>query len=137
VLYENKKVSTVAMTTNGSVKFNDDFVEQLKQFQKIWLCVSVDGILEHGEYVRHGSQWPTVHNTIVKLSKLENCNFQLSTVLQFYSSLTFPRIVDYAIANDLDINLLFCDTPDFLSIHSMLPGHHAKFLQFIIPTFII
>lgn len=128
---ENKKRCAVAISTNGSVEFDDDFVDQLKQFQQIWLCVSVDGILEHGEYVRHGSQWPTVHNTIVKLSKLENCNFQLSTVLQFYSSLTFPRIVDYAIANDLDINLLFCDTPDFLSIHSMLPGHHAKFLQFI------
>ena len=128
---ENKKVSTVAMTTNGSVKFNDDFVEQLKQFQKIWLCVSVDGILEHGEYVRYGSHWPTVHNTIVKLSKLDNCIFRLSTVLQFYSSLTFPRIVDYAIINDLDVEILFCYTPNFLSINSMLPGHHAKFLQFI------
>jgi sulfatase maturation enzyme AslB (radical SAM superfamily) len=128
---QNKQVSTVAMTTNGSVELNDDFVDQLKQFQKIWLCVSVDGILEHGEYVRYGSHWPTVHNTIVKLSKLDNCIFRLSTVLQFYSSLTFPRIVDYAIVNSLDVEILFCYTPNFLSIHSMLPGHHAKFLQFI------
>lgn len=128
---DNKKLSTVALTTNGSVEFNNDFVDQLKQFQKIWLCVSVDGILEHGEYVRYGSHWPTVHNTISKLRKLNNCTFRLSTVLQFYSSLTFPRIVDYAIDSDLDVEVLFCYTPNFLSIHSMLPKHHAQFLQFI------
>ena len=128
---EDKKNAVISLTTNGSVKVDDDFIDQLKQFQRIWLCVSVDGIEEHGEYVRYGSQWATTHNTISKLSKLNNCNFRLSTVLQFYSSLTFPRIADYALENKLDVELLFCHTPDFLSIHSMLPKNHATFLQFI------
>jgi len=130
-LVEDKKNTVISITTNGSVGFDDDFVDHLTQFQRIWLCVSVDGIKEHGEYVRHGSHWPTVHNTITKLSKLSNCTFRLSTVLQFYSSWTFPRIADYALENKLDIELLFCHTPNFFSIHSMLPKNHATFLQFI------
>ena len=40
---EDKKNSVIAITTNGSVEFDDDFVEQLSQFQRIWLNVSVDG----------------------------------------------------------------------------------------------
>ena len=130
-LVEDKKNTVLSITTNGSVKFDDDFVDQLTQFQRIWLCVSVDGIEEHGEYVRYGSHWPTTHNTISKLSKLSNCTFRLSTVLQFYSALTFPRIADYAIDNNLDMEILFCYTPNFLSIHSILPRHHEMFLQFI------
>lgn len=128
---EDKKNSIISITTNGSVEFDDDFVDQLAQFQHIWLFVSVDGIEEHGEYVRYGSHWPMTHSTITKLSKLTNCTFRLSTVLQFYSALTFPRIADYAIDNNLGIEILFCYTPEFLSIHSMLPRHHATFLQFV------
>ena len=130
-LVEDKRNTIISITTNGSVEFDDDFVDQLSQFQRAWLCVSVDGIEEHSEYVRYGSHWPTVHNTISKLSKLANCTFRINTVLQFYSALTFPRIADYAIDNNLDMEILFCYTPDFLSIHSMLPRHHEKFLQFV------
>ena len=128
---KDKKNSIIGITTNGSVEFDDDFVDQLGQFQRIWLCVSVDGIQEHGEYVRHGSHWPTVHNTISKLSKLDNCTFRISTVLQFYSALTFPRIADYALDHDLDVEVLFCYSPNFLSIHSMLPRHHETLLKLI------
>ena len=128
---KDKKSTVIGITTNGSVEFDDDFIEQLAQFQRIWLFVSVDGIDEHGEYIRYGSHWPTVHNTITKVSKLDNCNFRLSTVLQFYSSLTFPGIAEYALDNDLDIEILFCYLPNFLSVHSMLPKHHERFLQFI------
>jgi radical SAM protein with 4Fe4S-binding SPASM domain len=128
---EDKKNSVIAITTNGSVEFDNDFVDQLQQFQRIWLNVSVDGILEHGEYIRHGSHWPTVHNTIAKISKLPNCTFKISTVLQFYSSLTFPHIANYAIDHGLDMEIHFCHEPDFLSIHAMLPEHHAQFQQFI------
>lgn len=128
---EDKKNSIVNIHTNGSVEFDYDFVAQLTQFQHIWLFVSVDGIEEHGEYVRYGSQWSMVDSTISKLSKLSNCTFRICTVLQFYSALTFPRIADYVIDRNLDMDIRFCYEPNFLSIHSMLPKHHGEFLQFI------
>ena len=128
---EDKNNSVIAITTNGSVEFDDDFVKQLSQFQRIWLNVSVDGISEHGEYIRYGSQWPKTLDTITKLSKLANCTFKISTVLQFYSSLTFPDIANYAIVYGLDVEIHFCHEPTFLSIHAMLPQHHAELLRFI------
>jgi organic radical activating enzyme len=128
---EDKPSTVISITTNGSVEFDDDFVDQLSQFQQSWLFVSVDGIEEHAEYIRYGSHWPAVHANISKLSKLDNCTFKISTVLQFYSSLTFPRIVDYALENDLYVEILFCYSPSFLNINSMLPMHHERFLKFI------
>lgn len=124
---KDKANTVISITTNGSVEFDDDFVEQLEQFEHCWLFVSVDGIEDHAEYIRYGSNWRTTANTILKLSQLKNTTFKLSTVLQFYSSLTFPRIADYALKHDLDIELLFCYSPKFLGIDSMLPSHYQKF----------
>ena len=128
---KDKKNCILSITTNGSVELDDNFVEQLKQFERIWMCVSVDGIGEHGEYVRYGSSWPIVHNTISRLSKLKNCNFSLSTVLQFYSSLTLPLVIDYAIEHNLDIQIQNCTQPNFLNINSMLPNNFAIFSDYI------
>jgi len=127
----NKQNSVIALTTNGSVELDDDFIDQLRLFERIWLCVSVDGIAEHGEYIRYGSEWPTVHSTICKLSKLENCTFTISTVLQFYSSLTFPQIADYAIEHNLNVEINFCKQPAFLNINSILPENFYNFSQYI------
>jgi radical SAM protein with 4Fe4S-binding SPASM domain len=128
---QDKKNCILSITTNGSVELDDDFVEQLEQFERIWMFVSVDGVGEHGEYVRYGSSWPTVDKTISRLSKLKNCNFSLATVLQFYSSLTFPSVVDYAIEHNLDIQIQNCTRPNFLNINSMLPTNFAIFSDYI------
>lgn len=129
---ENKQQCVISINTNGSVPLTDEFVNLLSEFQRIWLNVSVDGILGHGEYVRYGSDWPTVHACIQRGSQLANCTFRLVTVLQFYSSLTLPYIVDYAIKHDLDVEVLNCRHPSFLRISAMLPHHHARLLGQII-----
>lgn len=128
---KDKPNCILSITTNGSVELDDDFVEQLKQFQRIWMCVSVDGIGAHGEYVRYGSSWSKVNKTIARLSKLQNCNFSLSTVLQFYSSLTFPPVVEYAIEHNLDVHIQNCTQPGFLNINSMLPENFARFSKYV------
>jgi uncharacterized Fe-S cluster-containing radical SAM superfamily protein len=131
---QNKSQSVIAITTNGSVEFTDEFLQTLSEFQRIWLNVSVDGISTHGEYVRHGSSWTKTHDTICKVSRLANCTFRISTVLQFYSSLTLPHIVDYAIQNELDMEILICQHPEFLHINAMLPSHHQSLLDCIEKT---
>lgn len=128
---KEKKNTLLYITTNGSVELDDEFVDSLKEFQSCAVHVSVDGIEQHGEYVRYGSHWPTTHQTITKLSKLSNCTFRINTVFQFYSALTFAPIVEYALKNNLDVELLLCHFPKFLSINSMLPRHHAELTQFV------
>ena len=45
--------------------------------------------------------------------------------------MTFAPIVEYALKNNLDVELLLCHFPKFLSINSMLPRHHAELTQFV------
>ena len=129
---QDKQKCVINIVTNGSVDIDDDFLNDLKQFDEIWLSVSVDGIDDQGEYVRYGSNWPIIDKNIKKLSKLDNCTFRLNTVLQFFSSLTFPAIADYALANHLIVDVLFCYQPKFYSIHAMQPQHQRKFYNFIV-----
>ena len=126
---------TIAMTTNGSVDITDELIEELQKFKWIWLCVSVDGIEADAEYVRYGSKWSQVNATIKKLSHLTNCTFRLSTVLQFSSAVTLPDIVDYAIANNIDIEILNCYSPKYLSINALVPDKMKSFQEWAIETY--
>jgi len=126
---EHKHLGVISITTNGSVPFDQDFIDELEKFQHIWISVSVDGVHHHGEYIRYGSSWSQTDQTIKQIQKLDNCTFKLNTVLHFYSTATFPGIADYALTNNLDLDILMCYHPDFLHINAMLPVHHARLLQ--------
>jgi radical SAM protein with 4Fe4S-binding SPASM domain len=115
----NKSECTIALTTNGSVDFEDDFLETLSKFKKIWIFVSVDGIGATGEWVRHGSDWNQVDSVIQKVSQLENCVFRLSTVLQVFSPVTFPDIFYYAKQHHYDIEIVQCIYPKHLGINAI------------------
>lgn len=127
----NKSEVILSITTNGSISLADSFIKKLQEFKHIWMCVSVDGIGEVGEYIRYGSTWDTVNSTIQQLSKLSNCTFRISTVLQFFSSLTMPGIVDYANRYNFKIELLkYIGDRPFLSINAISPEVMRKFKQY-------
>lgn len=128
---ENKSECCIAITTNGSQPIDDVFLESLKEFKRIWFFVSVDGIGEIGEYVRYGSDWQQVENTISKVSVLDNCTFRLSITLQFASAVSFPAIFEYAKLHGHDIEVLNCYKPNYLSINAIPPTHADAFVQWI------
>jgi MoaA/NifB/PqqE/SkfB family radical SAM enzyme len=128
---ENKSECSIAITTNGSVDLDDVFLESLAEFKKIWFFVSVDGIGEIGEYIRYGSDWQQVENTIKKISALDNCVFRLSTTLQFSSAISFPAIFDYAQVHGYDIEVLNCYKPTYLSLNAISPDHAKIFIKWI------
>lgn len=117
----NKEESVIALTTNGSVEIDDDFLKELSKFKSLWFFVSVDGIGELGEYIRYGSHWPQVDSTVKKVSQLKNCTFRLSVVLQFSSPVTFPGIFEYAKNNGYDMELIRCRTPHYVTIDAVPP----------------
>lgn len=124
---ENKQNATLMLNTNGSVEMTPAFVEEIAKFEKNWIFVSVDGIGDEGEYVRHGSTWNKVENNIHKFSQIKNNTFKLCVVLQFFSPLTFPNIFDFAKKHNYDVELLYCSSPNYLSINAILPDHMEKF----------
>ena len=128
---ENKSECTIAITTNGSQDIDDAFLQSLSQFKRIWFFVSVDGIGEIGEYIRYGSDWCQVENTIKKISALDNCAFRFSTVLQFASAVSFADIFEYTKQHGYDIELLNCNNPNYLSINAIPPKHADAFVDWI------
>lgn len=127
MLIPNKQECVIALTTNGSIDIDDEFLDQLKEFKKIWFFVSVDGVDEMAEYVRHGSRWPRVLANMEKVSSLKNCVFRMSTVLQFFSTDTFPDIFHLSVERGYEIELLACHNPDFLTINAILPDRMEHF----------
>lgn len=125
----NKEESVIALTTNGSVEIKDEFIQELAKFKTIWFFVSVDGIGELGEYIRHGSKWSQVDATIQKVSQLKNCIFRLSVVLQFSSPATFPGIFEYAQNNGYDVELIRAHSPKYITIDAVLPDQMMLFNQ--------
>lgn len=119
------------ITSNGSVNFDDEFLQYLQQFKSCAIQISVDGIGEHGEYIRYGSSWATTQRTIDRVRNLPNCVFRINTVFQVFSAVTFEPIAEYALNNNFDVELLMCYSPKFLGINSMLPQHHVHLMQYL------
>jgi hypothetical protein len=128
---ENKSECTLAITTNGSIDLDDSLLKSLKDFKRIWLFVSVDGIGEIGEYIRYGSSWTQVEKVIKQASNLSNCTFRFSTVLQFSSAVTFPAIFEYAMLHGHDIEILNCQHPKYLSINAIPTDTAQNFVAWV------
>jgi MoaA/NifB/PqqE/SkfB family radical SAM enzyme len=129
---QNKSECVIALTTNGSVDFEDDFLQLLSEFKKLWIFVSVDGVGSAGEWVRQGSDWPQVESVLKKISTLQNCTFRLSTVLQVFSPVTFPDIFYYSKQHKYNIEILQCVMHDYLGINAIPPVRAKSFHQWVL-----
>lgn len=45
--------------TNCTI-WNQKYIDILKQFKKIWIDLSIDGLYKHYDYIRHGETWDVV-----------------------------------------------------------------------------
>jgi MoaA/NifB/PqqE/SkfB family radical SAM enzyme len=114
--------------TNASV-IKDDVFELLSKFKSIQLNVSLDGTGEHAEYVRYGCSWSDVDLNIKKLKTLKNLeSFSINHVFQCTSYKTFLPVLDYCIEQNLHLVLIRLTHPTHLTINSLPPKLHQKFL---------
>lgn len=72
----------ISLTTNGSIQLNQKQQTILKQFKNLNICLSIDGIENRFEYIRHPLKW-----TIL----LEN--------IDFFKSINIDLFVSYTISN--------------------------------------
>jgi sulfatase maturation enzyme AslB (radical SAM superfamily) len=63
----------------NATQFNPSHIELLKQFKKVLISLSIDGIGKRFEYQRHPAKWSLIENNITKfLSLLTNKNIHVS-----------------------------------------------------------
>jgi len=117
---------TVSLTTNAT-KFDQSLLTTLKKFKEIWITASLEGIEHHNDQIRYLSDWNQVQSTVKELSKLSNCYFSISHVLQCFSVQTLIPLLKWAEGIEVRVALIMLTTPRYLSLSGVNTDLISKF----------
>lgn len=109
------------ITTNATVVKPEVF-ELLNSARTTAITVSLEGIGDHNNYLRHGSSWKDIDsniNQLVKLTSNRLIPITINHVLQHTSIHTLPKVIEYAIVNQHEININKLNFPPWLSINGV------------------
>ena len=84
------------ITTNGSY-LNSRWIESFKKFKKVKISVSLEGIGEHNNYLRYGSDWNVIENNIRNLMLIDTVAVSVTTVIQHSSAYSFIDLLKFYI----------------------------------------
>lgn len=116
-LVKNKKSKDILLhiTTNGTI-CNDKIINLLKDFKKVRLMISIEGVEKCNEYIRFPSKWNEIKNNINEFKKLDNVYIYVNTVVQNLNILYLDELISYCYENNLFINLCKLETPIYLDM---------------------
>lgn len=115
-------MQTVHINTNGTI-WRNEFVELFKNFKKVNLDISVDGIKEKFEYLRYPAQWHHVLENVLKYKDLSqtcpNIEISITVTLSIYNILDLKEIQDFF--EDYQINCSFnlLHNPEYMNIRCL------------------
>jgi sulfatase maturation enzyme AslB (radical SAM superfamily) len=95
-----------------------DLISIWKEFKHVNIKVSMDGIGDVYNYIRHGGDWDDVHNNMIKLNDEDNIDLAIGITVQAHNIFQMPEF--YTFWKDSDIRLTFITanilhTPSYLS----------------------
>jgi sulfatase maturation enzyme AslB (radical SAM superfamily) len=135
------RVIKVSMNTNLT-KFNERIYTALSRFRLVQIHASMEGVAEHNDYVRYGSQWHQLEETISRLKTMSNVNILPVHVLQHTSIFALPRLKAYCQSQGLQLKcgeVYHNSGHGVLTIDSVSPADVAGFQQYLAqnpdPTF--
>jgi sulfatase maturation enzyme AslB (radical SAM superfamily) len=110
----------ILITTNASV-INKSIIDLISQFNSVHWTISLDGIENSAEYIRHGTTWNQVNQNIHTILATKQ-SVAFNTVLSTYSVLDLTKLVKYFVAlkdqyNNQPVEIWFalCENPEFLN----------------------
>ena len=114
--------------TTNLTNFNNNTVELLKQFKKVSLIVSLDGVDAHAEYIRFGCSWRDIVKNI-EIIKSNNLNFIVSHTAQHISLYSFIDLIKFCDTQNCWLNIDMLTRPYELSLNSATDEEKNKFLN--------
>lgn len=126
---------SLGITTSLYVK-NKHILDKIKSLYQINLYVSLEGIGEHNDYVRSGSDWTVIEENINYI-KSSNVLVHIQHVLQHTSIFAIPNLIKFAEQNKINIsfhevNYNSYPAPGVLTINSVHPADVDIFKQWLI-----
>ena len=83
--------------TNG-ILISDDIINVWKQFKKVKVGVSLDGIEARGEYIRYPLDWKTVEDNLVKLDNTpDNIQINIACAVQILNIKHIPDFIKWKV----------------------------------------
>lgn len=131
VATNSAKNQTIHINTNGTI-WRDEFFETFTNFKQVFLDISVDGIQEQFEYMRHPANWQQVLDNIIKYKKLSrihsNIQVAITVTVSVYNIWYLNDIVKYF--NDLEIEcgINILHNPENMNIR-ILPDNVKKLVE--------
>ena len=120
----------MTLTTNAT-SLTDEVYDLLARFKELSVTVSLEGIGAHNDYLRYGSDWPTVRDNIFRLQQLKNLSFGMvgvNHVLQHTSRLALLPLLEFCDTHNIMLRVGNLRDADHLNVNSMTLEQHQQFL---------
>lgn len=111
----DKKQTTVAVTTNGTV-LDKTLYEGLTKLDRIEFSISIEAIGSANDIIRYGSDWNIIKKNILKLKKLSNIDIQINHVLQITSVFYLKDVLKFSEDNGFHCSIIPLTEPNYLSL---------------------
>ena len=118
VLKQINKDCVVQLTTNGTL-FNKKLYNELSKFKKTWFVLSIDGIGDTYNYIRHPGDWDTVNSNVTKFKDYVK-EIHVETATTIFNILDVTNIWEWAHKNNLDmLHPNWVSEPHWLSVYAI------------------
>lgn len=103
----------------------DEFLDLLKQFSRVKINASIDGVGKMNEYIRYPSNWNVIDRNFRKLAALKNIELGISPVVQIYNALHLSELLKYIedVSNEykkhINIDFLINVRPEYFDIREL------------------
>ena len=88
--------------TNGTL-LNPLVLKELKRFEHVNMCYSLDGVGKVNEYIRWGSKWSEIENNMNVMSELSNVKMTVGPTIQVLNAYYYSEFKEWANNKGYDI----------------------------------
>jgi len=121
----------MTLTTNATV-LTDEVYELLGKFKELSVTVSLEGVGDHNDYLRYGSDWSTVRDNIFRLQQLKNLSFGMvgvNHVLQHTSRQALLPLLEFCDTYNIMLRVGNLIGADHLNVNGMTEEQHQRFFD--------
>jgi len=125
---DRKNKITLQVVTNGSLNLLERS-KQLKDFQRVKYCISLEGISDAQDYARLGSDWSTIEPNILQQLEYDRSSVNILTCLQATTFTRLYDLIEWTNKYKIPFAIGELEYPYFLGIHAVPEKLKQKVLK--------
>lgn len=131
ILSEADPSCQISFSTNLT-RLNSKILNVFEKFESISLSVSLEGVSTHNDYIRHGSEWAQIVESIKILKQRSNVRINIAHVMQHTTVFAFPKLAKFFEEYQLlsTFNAVY-HPPGFLTVNSVHPRDMDTFKDYL------